>query len=364
MIRTCDTLKPHKWNSVIFGNEPLDQSFVASIKESGVLVPLTIKTNGTIVSGHRRWRAAMAAGLVDVPVKVEEYESEEEERRAFVNYNRQREKTFSQKMREAAFIEETERLAAKRRQGIRTDIVENFPQCEQGKSRDKVAEQSGIGSGRQYEKAKKVWAAAEAGNENAVKVVECLDRGKATIHSAYKKVTSKEPPLSVAPPKGEYDIILADPPWKYEFAETTMRAVENHYPTMDLVQIKNLKIPSADNAVLLLWTPAPKLEEALDVMQAWGFKYRTNAVWDKEIIGMGYWFRSQHELLLVGVKGEYHPPLPEHRDSSVIRERRREHSKKPVAIHKIIEKMFPSGKYIELFARDRREGWEVWGNEV
>lgn len=78
---------------------------------------------------------------------------------------------------------------------------------------------------------------------------------------------------------------------------------------MELEEIKTLSIPSADNAVLFLWATAPKLKEALEVMEAWGFEYRTNAVWDKEIIGMGYWFRGQHELLLVGVKGEFSPPF-------------------------------------------------------
>lgn len=168
------------------------------------------------------------------------------------------------------------------------------------------------------------------------------------------------PPL----PEGKYNVIYADPPWKYEFSETESRAIERKYPTMELEQIKTLNPPISDNAVLYLWASAPKLEESLQVLNSWGFSYRTNAVWDKENIGMGYWFRGQHELLLVGAKGEVHVPSPHTRVSSVYREKRGEHSKKPEYYYEIIEKMYPQEKYLELFARNTRPNWTSWGNEI
>jgi N6-adenosine-specific RNA methylase IME4 len=115
--------------------------------------------------------------------------------------------------------------------------------------------------------------------------------------------------------------------------------------------------------VLFLWATAPKLIEALEVMRAWGFSYRTNAVWDKEKIGMGYWFRGQHELLLVGVKGNYPPPITEARFSSVIRTERTDHSSKPDCVYEMIEAICPNSRYIELFSRKKRQGWESWGNQ-
>lgn len=163
-----------------------------------------------------------------------------------------------------------------------------------------------------------------------------------------------------------YDVILADPPWRYSFSSSPTRKIENQYPTMTVPEIKALgpKLPIADDAVLFLWATAPKLLEALEVMEAWGFKYRTQAVWDKGIIGMGYWFRGQHELLLVGVRGHVSPPKPVARISSVIRSRRTEHSKKPPQVHEWIERAFPESQKLELFAREAREGWAVWGDEV
>ena len=100
-------------------------------------------------------------------------------------------------------------------------------------------------------------------------------------------------------------------------------------------------------------------------MKAWGYTYKTNMVWDKEKIGMGYWFRGQHEMLLVGTKGNMSPPAPSNRKSSVLRQKRGGHSVKPEEIHATIEAMLPGLQYVELFARKPyNDKWRVWGNEI
>lgn len=176
----------------------------------------------------------------------------------------------------------------------------------------------------------------------------------------------KENKIEEPLPEGEFNVIYADPPWKYEHAPMgdISRSIEHHYPTMELEAIKALKVPMAESSVLFMWATAPKLAEAIEVINAWGFNYRTCAVWDKEIIGLGYWFRNQHELLLVATKGNFSPPPIEMRFSSVYKERRGEHSKKPEYYYELIEKMYPEGKYLELFARKARPGWESWGNDI
>lgn len=162
----------------------------------------------------------------------------------------------------------------------------------------------------------------------------------------------------------KYNIIYADPPWKYDFSKSDSREIENQYRTMELSDIENLPIPSADNSVLYLWATAPKLLEALSVMKAWGFTYKTHAIWDKEIIGMGYWFRGQHELLLVGVRGKFSPPEQSLRISSIIKSRRTTHSSKPLAVMDYIESWYPEATKIEIFSRARKMGWDCWGSEV
>lgn len=167
-------------------------------------------------------------------------------------------------------------------------------------------------------------------------------------------------------PAGIFRLVYADPPWRYEHVETESRAIENQYPTMSLDEICAFEVPAADDCVLFLWATSPKLAEAIQVIDAWKFDYRTCAVWDKEMIGMGYYFRQQHELLLVAGRGASPVPEPSDRVSSVIRVRRGVHSRKPTEVIAILESMYPSftkPDRIELFAREPRVGWTTWGNE-
>jgi len=167
-----------------------------------------------------------------------------------------------------------------------------------------------------------------------------------------------------APSGGPYGLVLADPPWQYEHQKTGNREVENQYPTATLADICSHKPDIAADAVLFLWATAPKLLEALQAMEAWGFSYRTHAIWDKEQIGMGYWFRGQHELLLVGIHGRPAATPECSRVSSIFRERRTGHSVKPECVYAWIEEAFPAAGKLEMYSRKARKGWDAWGNEV
>jgi N6-adenosine-specific RNA methylase IME4 len=165
----------------------------------------------------------------------------------------------------------------------------------------------------------------------------------------------------------KHNVIYADPPWKYEAGTINEeRTIEYHYPTMSLEEIEKLgeSLPVAKDAVLFLWATAPMLPAGLEVMDAWGFRYRTCAIWDKELLGLGYYFRIQHELLLVGKKGKMPVPDTSARTRSVIRQKRTKHSEKPMVVYDIIEKMYPQGSYLELFARREHPNWTAWGNEI
>jgi len=167
-------------------------------------------------------------------------------------------------------------------------------------------------------------------------------------------------------PVGVFNIVYADPPWQYDFSRSPTRAIENQYPTMELEQIKKMPFPAiAEDAVLLMWATSPKLKDALEVVDAWGFEYKTNMVWVKDKIGMGYYARQQHELLLIAGKGRSVVPKEEDRPPSIIEAPRLEHSSKPPEVRDIIQGMYPNGKAIELFARERLSGyWTSWGNEA
>lgn len=195
------------------------------------------------------------------------------------------------------------------------------------------------------------------------KVSDETERVTTNLLREGERVARDEDLESPALPVGIYDLLYVDPPWQYEHVKTESRAIENHYPTMALDSIKSLIVPASENAVMFLWATSPKLAEAIEVVAAWGFSYRTCAVWDKEIIGMGYYFRQQHELLLVCTRGEPGTPDEAARVSSVIRSRRSRHSAKPPEVYEIIEAMYPHASKVELFARNDRVGWHSWGNQ-
>ena len=171
------------------------------------------------------------------------------------------------------------------------------------------------------------------------------------------------------PSNRRYAVLYADPPWHFEVYNEESgveRAAGNHYFTMPLNEICALPVLSlaAPDAVLFMWTTAPHLRESFDVLAAWGFEYKTNIVWVKDKIGLGYFVRNQHELLLVATRGDMPSPSPANRPSSVIDAPRREHSRKPDEAYALIERMYPELPKIELFARNTRPGWDAWGSEI
>ena len=136
----------------------------------------------------------------------------------------------------------------------------------------------------------------------------------------------------VALPDKRYGVIYADPPWHFApySSETGMdRAAENHYPTMDVAAIAALDVPAADDCVLFLWATVPMLPEGLRVMEAWGFKYKTNIVWDKVGHNPGHYSSVRHELLLIGTRGSCTPDGDKPTDSVVTILKSRKHSEKP-----------------------------------
>ena len=162
-------------------------------------------------------------------------------------------------------------------------------------------------------------------------------------------------------PDGEFDVILADPPWHYHGRAVHPRdQILNKYPTMMTQAIATLTIPAADNAACFMWSTAAHLPDALQVMEAWGFEYKTFAVWVKPKIGLGYWMRMHHEPLLLGIRGTMSLDIRSERDSVIFADKRG-HSVKPPEVYKLIESMFPGRRCLELFARNSRHGWTAWG---
>lgn len=182
----------------------------------------------------------------------------------------------------------------------------------------------------------------------------------------YKRNKELEFALYNAPDK--YDIFYADPPWKY--ADNLIEgygAAEHHYKTMSIEELCNVPVRSRcnDNSVLFLWVTAPILGECWPVIKSWGFEYKASFVWDKDEHNYGHYNSVRHEFLLICTRGSFLPINKELEDSVQVVKRTSEHSRKPEEFRAIIDKMYPTGKRIELFARgDVPSPWEKWGNEA
>ena len=160
-------------------------------------------------------------------------------------------------------------------------------------------------------------------------------------------------------PNKKYKTILADPPWKY--GKGWGWGAGEYYDLMNLKDICSLPVPADDNSHLYLWVPNGLLQSGLDVMNAWGFSHKTTLTWIKNRSIFGYYFKGQTEQLLFGVKGKL--PPGNRCQTTLITGKIRKHSQKPDEQYPIIELISPSPR-IELFARQKRDGWDSWGNEI
>jgi N6-adenosine-specific RNA methylase IME4 len=179
--------------------------------------------------------------------------------------------------------------------------------------------------------------------------------------------------------RNHYGALLVDPPWRFAvWGRRSSRDPERHYPTHETDKIAELPVGelAADDCCLFMWFSWPMLPDALNLIEAWGFEYKTCAFcWvkgnatqleffteeTKADMTLGYWTRANSEACLLATRGK-----PKRLDAGVrqgIIEPRREHSRKPDCVHGRIEKLV-AGPYLELFARAPRKNWTVWGNET
>lgn len=361
---------------------------VADIRTHGVREPVWLY-EGTILDGRNRYRASAVAG-VDCPMR--EYLGDDPA--AFV---------VSLNLKRRHLSESQRAMVAKRletfKQGDNRHTLEDMPI---GMSREAAAKLLNVG-------VRTVARAAEVIEQGAPELVAAVEAGKVSVSAAADVATLPKAEQAEVVARGEkeilekakairagkaavrreerldkiaeiskgntelatdvrYPIIYADPPWRYENPPMggTNRSIENHYPTMTLEEICALPVGelATEDSLLYLWATAPKLAECMKVIDAWGFEYRTNLVWDKEVIGMGYHARNQHEILLVAKRGEIPPPEAGKQPASVHRERRGEHSAKPAFYYEMIEAAYPQLPKIELFSRSPRQGWGAWGNQA
>jgi N6-adenosine-specific RNA methylase IME4 len=218
-----------------------------------------------------------------------------------------------------------------------------------------------------YERAKAVVDAAEKEPTTYGPIRAKMDR-TGNVNAAWTRLRAlrhreqlrSSPPVEI--PRGPFATVSVDPPWAFESSNPARRGAPD-YPTMTVEDIKALPVPdiAAKDCVAWLWVPAAMLPEGLEVLVAWGFEYKTHLVWVKNGPGPGNYLRTQHEVCLLGVRGK--PTILLSGQTTVLSAPRREHSRKPDEFFAMVESLLPGSK-VELFSRQRRPGWAVYGDQV
>lgn len=379
------------------------KELVADIQEHGVLDPIVL-FGKQILDGRNRYRAAVEARIL--PESLEQLTVTQlkhfkqfvpagapvpssEVLLDFVVSKNLRRRQLNESQRGMAAAE-----VANMRQGARNDLEPpaNLPEVSQSAAakmfnvsertvRDAVAvKNDGLPELRDAVKQGHlaVSVAAKASTLPADTQRDIAEKARSGDANAARNITKqkargeKEERLARsqrALPQQRFGVIYADPEWKFEVysEETGMdRAADNHYPTSETDKIcaRPVQDIAADDCVLFLWATVPMLPDALRVMTAWGFEYKSHAAWIKDRSGTGYWFRNNHELLLVGTKGNVPAPAMGTQYPSAFSAKLEEHSVKPDCVYTMIESYFPNLPKIELNARRRRDGWEPWGLEA
>lgn len=334
-----------------------------SIAEVGLLHPVVVTPEGRLIAGQRRLAACRQLGWTEIPVTVVDL-LQAARGEAHENFIR-KDLLPSEIVALKRAIEPLERREARERQGQRADLCHpaTVAECQRaygGDTRDNIARYLGVGR-TTIERAEAVVEAAEEEPEEYGHLVEQMDRsGK--VAGAYRRLTvlrqakaleTTSPEL----PTGPFQVIVADPPWRYESGNSLP------YPTMDIEEIKAMPVAdiAADDAVLWLWTTNAHLRVAFDVVDAWGFEYKTLITWVKDRMGTGEWLRGQTEHCLLAARGK--PVFLAGHHTTVIEGVRREHSRKPEEFYAVVESTCPGSK-VELFARQERQAWKTFGNDI
>ena len=368
------------------------QELADDIKDNGLKVPIVIY-DGKIIDGRNRAKACELAGVspayrsVDVEdpymwawsLNGERRHLDSQEQKGII-WKKLHGMSEAMRQKRAAIKREADRARSAAAKGHEyrgnqhipasactdcTPTTSPKPQQQPRPTRNAEAKAAGVNTGAMARASALLNASPELAEKVAkgeIKFTEAKREAKREeIKTRIEEVERAPKPTTI---EGPFDVVLADPPWRYDFSETKQRDVENNYPTATVDDICGHTPDTNKDAILLLWATAPKLLEAIKVMNAWGFSYKTQAVWDKQKIGMGYWFRGQHEILIVATKGKVSPPPDFARVGSVFSEARGKHSKKPECVYAWIERAFFDKKKLEMYCREPREGWGVWGNEV
>lgn len=394
-----------------------------SIKVLGLLNPITVNVDGTLIAGKHRLEACKLLGWQEIPTnqininallaelaEIDEnlirnelhwldVDKQLQRRKAIyeemypdtkagtAGANKTNEKRWgvaNEKISSAkTFTEDTAeklgqsqrsvQMSVSRGEKIAEDIIDDIKTLDIGKTDGtKLARYEPIKQKQIVEIKKQKPTLSISEIEKEIKKEENKEKLQEKKRQYEEKITTKkdnEFKVDIFNTTETFRIIYADPAWSYNDKQNTpqLGGASKHYDTMTIQQLCELPVNniSEKNSVLFLWVTSPLLEDAFKVVNAWGFKYKTSFIWDKIKHNMGHYNSVRHEILLVCTKGSCVPDNKTLYDSVQSIERNDNHSEKPIEFLNIIDNLYLFGNKLEMFCRKiKKQNWYGWGNEI
>lgn len=344
-----------------------EKAIESDILKNGQQLPIIIErdptTNKTyIIDGYTRYKILKKHGI-EPKVEYRTFKNTEEAVRFLfsVNNHRRHLSDYDRVYSSLFLLEQESKRAAKRKK--KGSLAQS---CAKGKASKKIAEIVGV-KPRQYEK---ILAVIKSKNQ---KLIDSLAKGIMKPNTAYlqlKIYNNAIKPMSFPP--GYYGVAVIDPPWDY-FTKNTN---SGSYPSLtkeEIIDFKDQdgrKIPDtfAPDCTVYLCTTGPKMDEAVDITRAWNLRWSSMIAWGKVDANFKIQFlqgrrvNDAAEYVIVATKGKPIPPTPENRPLGLILASRTRNSQKPDKLYEAIEKAHPRQKWIDIFSRKKRLGWDVFGN--
>lgn len=330
-------------------------SLAQSIDEIGLLHPVVVRPDGTLIAGQRRLAACRMLGWQDVPVTTIDIES--------ILVGEYDENTLREDFTPSAAVAIWQDMESYQgQQPYGQPLPSNLDGSTTHKEpRQRAAKATGYGK-TTLTKAKQV---VESGDDRLIAEMDSTGR----VSGVYRKLKVQRQAAAIATepeplPTGPFRVIVADPPWPYwKRASDPSHQGATPYPAMSIEDIKNLNVDNiaTSDCILWLWTTNAHLPEAFGVVEAWGFTYKTMLTWVKNRMGTGDWLRGKTEHCLMAARGK--PTVVLTNQTTVIEGPLREHSRKPDEFYAMVEKLCPGSK-LDLFARTERDGWAAYGDET
>jgi len=328
-----------------------------------------ITWNGIIVDGHNRYEICQRHGIA---FRTEPREfPDRDAAKLWIIDNQLSRRNISAYARVSLELKKAPLIAKMAREHLKTaapGIRGGSPRLNLDKAIDtakEIADLAGV-SRAQVARVQKI-------DEKAPEEVkERLVAGEMSINEAYKKVRAAEKAEqkqiaiekieTLSQPNGRYHVLVIDPPWQYEKrAEDATHRGRCTYPTMPTDEIAAMEIPAEDDAIVWLWTTNAFMHDAYHILDSWGFTPKTILTWVKDRMGTGDWLRGRTEHCILAIRGK--PIVDLTNQTTALDAPLREHSRKPDEFYALVDALCP-GKKIDIFSREKREGWDQWGGEV